>query len=359
VPVKSWALGGMRHIVAQSDIPQRDPVFQRVVSFLDQPSHNQVPSACLDLHGIAFELRASPASLLAYCQSLFRLYVSPRRRQAGIVLQLELVESLSTPVPPPTSVTIARQLRGIVCSVDKQRLFLEFDGKGAFMIDRMMHTITGQVTPELLAEHHLLDRLLVGSLALLLREWSFFAVHGFAAAWNGQAALLAGEPRSGKTTAGLALVRRGWKFLANDLSLLRDTAGGPYIFSCPERVYATAQTARLFSELQPLAGGQEDKIGFQVAEIYPGAVADRAAVTWLIFPRVRKGQPTRIHPMTSAEALIALLPHSMATWDRSTASTHFSLLERLARTAPAYQLDVGSDIEGWASLLTDLPGAAP
>lgn len=359
MPVKSWGLSGMRHVVAQLDIPQRDPVFQRAVSFLYQPSRDQVPSAWLGLHGITVELRASPASLLAYCQSLFQLYMSPLPRRARIVLQLELVESPSTLLPPPTATTVLRQLRGIVCTADRQRLFLEFDGKGAFVIDRLTRTITGQITPELMTEQHLLDRLLVGSLALLLRQWSIFAVHGFAAARNGQAALLVGQSGSGKTTAGLALVRTGWRFLANDLCLLREMDRKLQVLSCPERVHVTPETASLFPELQALAATEEGKSGFHVEDLYPNAPIDQAVVQWLLFPQVREGQPTRMHPMTAPEALLALLPHSMATWDKSSASAHFSLLERLAKTTPAYHLDLGTDFEEWGSLLADLPSAAP
>jgi hypothetical protein len=251
-----------------------------------------------------------------------------------------------------------RQLRGIVCTADQQRLFLNFDGKGAFVIDRLAHTITGEVTHLLLTEQHLLDRLLVGSLALLLREWRIFPIHGFSAAWNGQAALLVGGSGSGKTTAGLALVRRRWGFLANDLSLLCETEEGLRLLSCPERIHATVETALFFPELDLLADNDEDKVGFHVDDVYADALVDRAAVRWLLFPQIKGAGSTQITPLSASEALVALLPHSMACWDRSMASNHLSVLERLVKVTPAYQLELGQDVGEWHSLLKDSPAGS-
>lgn len=361
----SWAIRGVgsgKHLEAGRHSPEQSESLGA-----DQPPHHaatlsggdRTEPLCLNLHGIPIELRVSPAGLLAHCQSLFHRYISPCQRQAGIIIRLALVDALS-PLPAlPVSGTVVRQVPGLVCTADRQSLFLQLDGKGSFVIDRLTRTITGQVTPELLAEQHLLDRLLVGSLALLLREWSIFPVHGFSATRDGQAALLVGGSGCGKTTAGLALLRSGWGFLANDLPLLHETGQGLHVLSCPERVHSTVETASRFPELQSLAGAGVGKFGFHVEDVYPDALADRAVARWLLFPRVREGRPTRMRPMTAPEALIALLPHSLATWDRSKVAAHFSLLERLAKTTLAYQLDLGSGIEEWASLLTDRPGVAP
>lgn len=330
-----------------------------VAAVSDQPGSDGVEALCLNLHGMSVECRISCASLLAHCRSLFRRHESPCHRRHGVVLQLDVVDAAPRCLAPPDSIVVLDQPPRLVGRADQHRLFLDLRGKGALVVDRSQRSITGQVTPELLEDRNLLDRLLVGSLALLLREWGFFPVHGFAAARDDQAALLAGESGSGKTTAGLALVRSGWGFLANDLCLLREMDRKLHALSCPERVHITPETASLLPELQALAAIEEGKSGFHVEDVYPNAPIDQAVVKWLLFPRIRPGQPTRMHPMTATEALLALLPHSMATWDRSSASAHFSLLERLAKTTPAYQLDLGTDFEGWGSLLADLPPAAP
>lgn len=343
----------MLHTVAQSDIVPCKDALHNSVKPSDKPFRDQAHPAYLNLHGIAVELRVSSASLLAYCRSLLRHYMSFFETRPGIVLELELVDSLSGSPSPPTATTLVSQLRGIVCTADRQRLFLDFDGKGAFTVDRLASTITGQVVPVLLTEQHLLDRLLVGSLALLLRDWSIFPVHGFSAAWKNQAALLVGAPGCGKTTAGLALVRRKWGFLANDLSLLSETEEGIHVLSCPERVHATVETSLFFPELQSLADGHEGKFGFHVEDVYEDTLVARAPVRWLLFPHVGRAETTRLIPLSASEALIALLPHSMVTWDRSVASTQFSLLERLVRSTPAYHLELGRDVEEWPSLLAE------
>lgn len=344
----------MRYRIEELESPAVDLLSQPSASFPSAPSDDGVQSLCLNLHGLSVELRVSSASLLTYCQSLFRHYLSTGQR-AEISVQLALVDSPPTRPALSASTPIVRQPPRIIGIASQQCLYLETPGKGAFVIDRSKPTITGHFTAELLEDQNLFDRLLVGSLTLLLRQWGFFAVHGFCAAHGGHAALLVGGSGSGKTTAGLALVRAGWGFLANDLPLLREKVRGLYVFSCPERVRVTTETISLLPELQSLATAGAGKLDFYIEDLYPGAMVARAALKWLLFPRVRKDQPTRLNRVSASDTLIALLPHSMATWDKTMASTQFSLLERLARTIPAYQIDLGTDFEGWGSLLTDLP----
>jgi len=312
-------------------------------------------SLSLNLHGISVELRTSCASLLTYCRSLFRRYVSPCQRQPGIVLQLELVDF---PVVLPalaSSGVVVHRGQGIICTTDQRYFFVELDGRGTLVIDRSTSIVTGQVTPVLLTDQNLLNRLLVGSLVLLLREQGIFPVHGFAVARDGWGALFVGSSGTGKTTAGLGLVQAGWGFLSNDLSLLCEAGHRVHVLCSPEQVHITAETASFFPELQPLIETGGGKFAFYVEDIYPHAVVDRAEVKWLLFPRVRQNQLTQLKRMTKSGALIALLPHSLAAWDRAMVPAHFSLLSRLVETALAYRVDLAADFHRLSSLLADLP----
>lgn len=321
----------------------------------DEVNGGQGGLFCLDLHGVSVELGASSGSLLAYCRCLFSRYLTPNCVAPEIRFELELVDSVPAPPPVPAASLAVHQPRGMVCTADQRRLLLEFDGKGTFVIERSPPAITGRVTPTLLAEPHLLDRLLVGSLALLMREFGIFAVHAFAAVYQGQAALLIGQSGSGKTTAGLALVRAGWGFLANDLALLRRVGEEFQILSCPERVQVAADSASFFPELGALVGSTLEKTGFHAEDIYPHAATSRGRLGYLLFPCVSPGQPTSLRRLAVPEALIALLPHSLAIWDRANVSAHFSLLVRVAEQVPAYNLELGADFSRLPCLLASLP----
>ena len=304
-------------------------------------------------------LSTSSAELLDYCQSLFHRHLSLCQERPAGVLRLSLVDAPTLTPPAPPSASVVYQRRDIACTADGDLIRIELNGKGAFVIDRKTATVSGQISQALLADENLLDRLVVASLAFLLRERGIFPIHAFSAVWNGFALLLVGKSGSGKTTAGLALLQAGWGFLANDLALLSETVEGIDVLCCPQRIHVTAETASFFPELHALASPRPGKAGFRVEDIYPDALVDHAPARGLLFVQFSRDQPTQLRPISAQEALVALLPQSFAPWHRAQAAAHLALLGRLVETLPTCRLDLGASLDRLPALLADLVGEKP
>lgn len=310
-------------------------------------------STYLNFHGLSMRLDTSSTELLEYCQSLFQRQLSRCSIRPSGVLRLSLVDTPAFVSPSPPA-TIVYRRHDMACTADGAIFWIELRGKGVFVIDQQALTVMGQVSPDLLADANMLDRLLVASLAFLLRDRGVFPIHAFAAAWRNQALLLAGGSGSGKTTAGLALLRAGWGFLANDLSLICDAGQDIEVLACPQRIHVTAGTVSLFPELSVVAGSGQGKAGFRIEEVFPNACVDRAPARSLLFVRVGGDQPTQLRRLTARDALLALLPQSFAPWDRKRAAAHLALLGRLAETTAPHQLELGPDLDRIPLLLAGM-----
>jgi hypothetical protein len=175
--------------------------------------------------------------------------------------------------------------------------------------------------------------------------------------------LLAGAGGSGKTTVALAALAGGMSYVSDDYLLLH-TKPEPVAWNLfgtakldaghLERIPRFASAASISPE--PVSG---QKWVLDVARLLPNALVPALAVKAIVVPRIRGGQ-TALRPANAAAALLALAPSTAFQMPFDDGAVVASLAT-LARTVPAFALDVGDDVEELApaiSRVLDLAGAA-
>ncbi len=179
-------------------------------------------------------------------------------------------------------------------------------------------------------------------LRLALRGRGLQLVHGAVVGDERGGVLLAGVGGSGKSTTALACALAGLGFVGDDYCVLEGTS--------PPRAHALyafgkagPASLRLLPELGAalVPGGPtpEGKELVDVGAARPGALRHVAPLAAIVLPRVAAatGAPVRI---TAAEALVAIAPTTLLQLPGSGASD-LSAMGALARSLPAYRLDVG------------------
>jgi hypothetical protein len=138
-------------------------------------------------------------------------------------------------------------------------------------------------------------------------------VHAAGATIGGQAVALPGEMNAGKTTLVAGLVLDGFQFLTDELVALNVSTGliDPY----PRPLNIGHGSWEALAPLRPADRDHQDPIPRLVwhvepTSIRPDAVAQTAALRWVIAPRFEPGAPTRLEPLSRPDAIQLLHRHS-------------------------------------------------
>lgn len=273
---------------------------------------------------------------------------------ADVLLRFRTVEALSARQPAGRVVSESRLL---TCTLDGDLLTAHFPRWGTVSVDLVAATVDGELLPEMFEHYGAFDDMLIIVLGPLLRRRGFFSLHAFAAARDGQAALLVGDIGAGKTTTGLSLLEAGWKLVSNDSPLLSQSANGVLACAYPGLLAAYDDTLARFPSLHRYAGNPADgrKRAIPAQDAYGDVWQAKAEARVLLFPRVAPGlESSRVEPMEAPEALLALVPNSIERWDRPYIAPHLALLQALVQQAPAYRLLLAPDIPALPKLIDSL-----
>jgi hypothetical protein len=197
-------------------------------------------------------------------------------------------------------------------------------------------------TQELLNAGNLEDLTLI-ALAPFLRRRGTFLLHAFAAARD-TAVLLCGPPGSGKTTTGLALLQKGWRYLANDAALLRLDEGQVRVYPSPGAINLHPQTLALLPHFQdrlplaaqPTPGGKYTISRGALLAGHEGVKP--TAVGAILFPRLSDQSTFSLHEVNSAVGLARLIEENVDQWDSDTYEASIDLLAQLSHQAAFYDL---------------------
>ncbi len=188
----------------------------------------------------------------------------------------------------------------------------------------------------------------------ILKRHERFAVHAGGVALRGRCVLFPGVSGAGKSTLVLACVRAGWDFLGDDLVLLRDSDGADLqVHGFPDEIDLTEESLRFFPELMATADATRrwPKHRISPLDVPHLRLASSVPPAALVFP-LRVAGRARLVPVSADEALVALVPNVIRT-ERRTTQRHLDVLATLARTVPAYHLEIADPLAA-PSLLLDL-----
>jgi hypothetical protein len=185
-------------------------------------------------------------------------------------------------------------------------------------------------------------------LSELLRSRALYIIHAAALSRDGKGVLIPGFTGSGKTTLSIALLREGFKFLGDDRTFVKEDGNKLKLLAFPDELDVTEETILSFPEMTALP---EDtfkkglrKRKFWVERVYPDSIVNISAPKILLFPRIVQKEESQLQPLSKAEAVERLLPHSLLVFDRTIAEKHFHLLCHLVEKVDCYQLDFGKDL---------------
>jgi hypothetical protein len=165
-----------------------------------------------------------------------------------------------------------------------------------------------------------------------------------------------GAPETGKSTLAVALWRRGWAVLGDDLAVVDPS--GALAWSGPRRVSLRSASRPLVGEEvwrriveTPAADLTEEGCLFHPDEVEVRAGPRRVRLAALVFLGRRDATPApgQASVLAAALALLAILPYSnvIRRTDAGTAIRHF---RPLVTTVPAYDLARG-DLETMTSAM--------
>ena len=154
------------------------------------------------------------------------------------------------------------------------------------------------------ADPLLLRTFLLGSaFGFLLHQRGIYPIHGGAIVSAGKAVIITGDKGAGKSTITSALVKRGFSFLADDVSAVQATPQGALIHPAyPQRKLCRDAAIALDYDLNTLfyLGEDRDKFAIREAENWcPSATP----LHWMIELSAQEGAPISVEPIQGGDAL--------------------------------------------------------
>lgn len=312
------------------------------------------------LHGIHLAITCDPATADALASRLYyfatETYVSP-----DVTFEFYFVPDIAQHrierPHEPTRPVYDPPLGEIVYAASETQLYMNYDDRVRVLCD----LVRGRAQVSALESEHsnlwlLTHPLFTLALTELLKGRALYALHAAALAHDGKGVLLAGTSGAGKSTLTLALLRAGLDFLSDDLAFLKFGGEGVQVLAFPEEIDVTAETVRMFPELDAVLAEQVGR-GWRKRQVsaeqaYNANVVLECQPTVLVFPRVADTDKSVLMPLTAGEAFLELVPNVMLTEPRSS-QAHLDALAALAKQCACYRLETGRDLETVPTLLRE------
>jgi len=186
-----------------------------------------------------------------------------------------------------------------------------------------------------------------------LRRAGVFDVHAAAAVdpVSGAGALFVGASGSGKTTLTLRLAEAGWRYLSDDMVVLRETdnvitaEGLRRLFAVSSTSVVGTSRTKLNAALGTPVASDPNKRRLEPESVFPDSRAASCRPHALFFPRIVDEPETRVSEISSREAMQQLMRHCpWATYDAFAAPDYLRMLALLASQCRAYELWAGRDL---------------
>jgi hypothetical protein len=186
------------------------------------------------------------------------------------------------------------------------------------------------------------------SLLWLLRPNNIYALHANGIVKDGIGFLFVGGTGSGKSTTAISLIRQGWEFLSDDVTLLRSDSKKIEAMAFVKGFSIDPQLASRCPELRGLeetSSWNESKIYINTESLYPDQFLSCCLPKVLIFPKIVSRRKSKLLPVDWAKALILLIENSGGIMlDKNMADNQIKVLKQLIYQTSSYQLLAGLDL---------------
>lgn len=186
-----------------------------------------------------------------------------------------------------------------------------------------------------------------------LRRGGVYDLHAAGAVdpFSGAGALFVGASGSGKTTLILRLTECGWRYVSDDMVVMRETPAGleaeglRRLFAVAPRSVVGSSRERLSAALGSPVASDPSKRKLEPESVFPDSRAKRCLPRALFFPCVMATDKTTVTALPARVAMQQLLRHCpWATYDAHSAPDYLRMLARLANQCRAYELLAGHDL---------------
>ena len=324
-------------------------------------------------HGIPFRFCTSSASLLLSSIAAWIRAVDcgEMKGDVSLTVHFEQVSSREA-VPVFLSTGVRRVFSGTMpalgnslralwqCDLyrDAERLVVDVRDQGVLLIDRNRGAASGYFYgPETLAPDRL-ETFFHYAMIELLKGRNIFPLHAAALESQGKGVLLHGPNGCGKTTAMLSLLRSGYRYLGDDLPLLRDDDPTQRLLATSLNIDVTDHTIEMIPELRTAGVGllQQGayRKSFHAEDVYPGSRGRSCEPAMLLFSQVTNISHSCLEPLGKSLALEALVQREAYSRDAQTAAQEFQVLAKLVQRAACYRLHFGRDVLDLPRLITPL-----
>ena len=186
------------------------------------------------------------------------------------------------------------------------------------------------------------------SLLWLLRKHGVYGLHGNALVKDGSGIVLVGSTCSGKSTTTLGLIRDGWQYLSDDVTLLRQSHQGVEAIALQKGFSVDPSLARHYPELEgPLRTSSSNghKRMIDLNAVYPGRHVPQCIPNVLIFPSIVLQEQSQLIPLDNVAALIELSRNCGGIYvDRDMVEVQMEVLKQLVYQVSSYRLLAGRDL---------------
>jgi hypothetical protein len=274
---------------------------------------------------------------------------APANGRAAITLRIGRGGALDVP-PGLQSFAVNRGL----CHTDGARYYLAVDESLVVVAEPAAKLVDVRfgLTPH--ARHPIaLVNVFSYGLQAALRRAGVYDMHAGGAQLPGsdRGALFVGASGSGKSTLTVKLAARGWRYLSDDMVVLRETPTGlaaeglRRLFAVTEASITGNNLPRLDEALGAPVASDPTKRRLEPELVFPaGRVASCRPVA-LFFPSVTSATETLIKEMSARAAMQQLVRFCpWATYDAPTAPDYLRMLARLANQCQSFELSAGRDI---------------
>jgi len=200
------------------------------------------------------------------------------------------------------------------------------------------------------------------SLLWLLRKHGLYGLHGNALVKDGSGILLVGSTCSGKSTTALSLVRNGWQYLSDDVTLLRQSHQGVEAIALQKGFSIDPRLASHYPELEEslrTSSSNGLKRLIDLNTVYPGKHVPRCIPDFLIFPSIVHQEQSQLIPLDNVAALIDLSRNCGGIFvDRDMVELQMEVLKQLVYQTSCYQLLAGRDLHEEPQRVADVLSAA-